>query len=548
MRTIEPTVRTADPTRVNTVSRIPYTLIAFKGDFMPRHTRLILLALIICIPAFAQDQPRQPATQPTIYVALWFDTEDYLLSADDDASLRVAELLTKRNIPATFKIVGEKARVLEQRKRADVIAALKKHDIGYHSNFHSVHPAPAEYLAETGLLDGVAEFIRREKRGADDIRRIFNLDKLSCYGQPGSSWASQTIVALPHMNIAPVYLDAGNHVGLGGKPFHFAGGLNVYYMNPNQTRMDLHEPNAEAPAKENVSKIATRLSSSGGGLISIFYHPCEWVHVQFWDGVNFSRGANPPRKLWRPPQQRTREETDAAFARFERYVDHIKSIPNVRFVTASDLPKLYPDLTRSQRVPPEHIKELANRIHSAEPPAIDYQMIGDRAYSAADQFELLVESITAHLNGEKHPDLRTTNLLGPDSPPPAPRNAAKMDITWDAFLQALSDTRDYLRHHKRIPARIFFGADAITPADFLTCLAAVHTLQHEVLINPDDLTISLNTKFLPERHIAKDTPGLFGGWVIHKDAFRAPKILEVARLQAWTLKPAILKPDSPKRN
>ena len=32
--------------------------------------------------------------------------------------------------------------------------------------------------------------------------------------------------------------------------------------------------------------------------------------------------------------------------------------------------------------------------------------------------------------------------------------------------------------------------------------------------------------------------GLFGGWVIHEEGFRAPRIVEQARLQAWTLKPA----------
>ena len=36
----------------------------------------------------------------------------------------------------------------------------------------------------------------------------------------------------------------------------------------------------------------------------------------------------------------------------------------------------------------------------------------------------------------------------------------------------------------------------------------------------------------PASHIAQDTPGLFGGWIIHKEGFRAPKILEIARLQA----------------
>src|SRR6266853_178293 len=105
-------------------------------------------------------------TQPEIDVILWFDTEDYLLPADDDAAKRLAQMLSERNIRATFTLVGEKARVLEQRGRSDVIAALKRHDIGYHANFHSVHPAPSEYLADAGLLDGMAEFVRREGGGA----------------------------------------------------------------------------------------------------------------------------------------------------------------------------------------------------------------------------------------------------------------------------------------------------------------------------------------------------------------------------------------------
>jgi hypothetical protein len=42
--------------------------------------------------------------------------------------------------------------------------------------------------------------------------------------------------------------------------------------------------------------------------------------------------------------------------------------------------------------------------------------------------------------------------------------------------------------------------------------------------------------------VAPDTPGLFGGWIIHKEGFRAPRIVEQARLQAWTLKPAMRGP------
>src|SRR5437660_1706940 len=116
-----------------------------------RGTCFNVLALITWTVAFSSAASRG-AESARVNVILWFDTEDYLLPADDDAAKRLAEILTKRDIRATFKVVGEKARVLEKRGRRDVIDALKKHDIGYHSNFHSVHPAPAEYLAEANFL------------------------------------------------------------------------------------------------------------------------------------------------------------------------------------------------------------------------------------------------------------------------------------------------------------------------------------------------------------------------------------------------------------
>src|SRR3954447_20871262 len=204
------------------------------------------------------------AARPTeIDVILWFDTEDYLLPADDDACKRLAEMLTERKIHATFKVVGEKARVLEKRGRKDVIRALRKHDIGYHANFHSVHPTPSEYLADCGWLDGVAEFARREGGGAADVRRIFSVKTLVCYGQPGSSWAPQTIAGLKQIGVAPhgipCYVDEGTHVGLNEQPFWYAGALMVYHMGKNYTRMELHSPDAVEPAKEKVSAIATRL-------------------------------------------------------------------------------------------------------------------------------------------------------------------------------------------------------------------------------------------------------------------------------------------------
>lgn len=483
------------------------------------------------------------AAEKRIDIILWFDTEDYLLPADDDACTRLAEMLTARNIRATFKIVGEKARVLEQRGRRDVIDALKKHDIGYHSNFHSVHPTPAEFLAECGLLDGIAEFARREGGGAADVRRIFGVEKLACYGQPGSSWGSQAIAALPEMGIAPCYVDEGSHVGLNNKPFYFAGALNVFKMGRGRcyTRMELHDPAVMEPAKKEITAMAERLAKEdGGGIVSIFYHPCEWVHQQFWDGVNFSRGANPPRKAWRPPLQRTPEETESAYQRFSAYLDHMRNIPGVRFVTASDLPNIYPDAVRSVEPTGRDIGVLARGILARDAAGLNYQIIDNKAYSLADQFELLTRGIAQLFYAvpvPKHP-IAERGLLGPDSAPPV--TPERLKATPDDFRESVMDTLAFIAAHKRVPSRIFIGAEAVAPADFLVAMADVLEMKAQTgQLGP--VSFPVNTAVAPASHIAEDTPKLFGDWVIHKVGFRAPKILEIARLQAWTLKPALRK-------
>jgi hypothetical protein len=497
----------------------------------------------------AHGQTTSPAgAKPTVNVILWFDTEDYLLPADDDADKRLAEMLAQRHIRATFKVVGEKARVLERRGRTDVIEALKQNDIGYHSNLHSVHPAPAEYLADCGLLDGMEEFVRHEARGAADVRRIFGVPTLVCYGQPGSSWAPQAIAALGQCGVSnngiPCYLDSGKHIGLGGRPYWYCGALVVYDMSPNETRMNLFEPGGLEEGDKAFDKIAARLSVEGGGLISIYYHPCEWVHLKFWDAVNFSRGANPPREQWKAPPQRPAPETEAAFERFGAYLDHLRASPGVQFVTASQLPSLYPDRASSEGVTDAEVGELAERLVAPESKGADFQVIGDKAFSPADQFCLFCEALsrTIHPAATAGALSLPSGLLGPDGPPPMSSNLHG-PIPWPAFRDATLDAADFVHERHRIPARVFIGADPVPPADFLVAMAKVLVGRSDPNHFHDSITMPVGEKLLTADHVVQDSPNVYGGWIIHKAGFRAPHILDVARLQAWTLKPALRRPN-----
>jgi hypothetical protein len=217
----------------------------------------------------------------------------------------------------------------------------------------------------------------------------------------------------------------------------------------------------------------------------------------------------------------------------------LRALPGVRFVTASELPAIYPDGLRTQGAPERDLEELAARL-TRQSALVDFQVIGERAYSAADQFELLTVAVSSLIEGKsvRFPP-RLERPRGRHRPPRARPGPAR--LRWSAFRDATLDVRDYLQAEGRVPARIFIGADAVSPTDFMTGLARAyeHYLKEGKLPLEEGVELGRNVELSPERCVAKDTPELFGGWIIHKEGFRAPRILDVARQQTWTLKPAL---------
>ena len=493
--------------------------------------RKILLCAVVfaaALGAHAQD------SMPPVYVTLWFDTEDYILPQDDGAAKRLAEMLTRLGVQATFKVVGEKARVLESRGRRDVIAALRRHDIGYHSNTHSQQPTIAVYLQNAGWEDGRAEFYRRESRGARDVERIFGM-KPSAYGQPGSAWAPQAYPALRDMGIE-MYLDEADHVGIDDQPFYYGGMLNVFRMRSNLARMELNGGASLATGKARFTRTVEQLRSRGGGTISIYYHPNEWVHAEFWDAVNFRRGANPPRTAWKRPPTRPEAETEQAFRDFEEYVRFIKTQPGVRFVTATELKGIYRDETPGRAFSRDEVVRVAREIRRE----ITFQRSEGYALSAADTFSLLNNAMAAFIERRQLPDpARIAVLDGPArSYVPSTGGARSASYPWEAFAAAVGDTADFCRTTRRVPDEIWIGAENLSPADYLATLARTLDEVSSSGTAPAQVTRA-DGRFTADRYVAADAPALWG-WIIFPEGFHAPRIMELARLQAWTLKPAIL--------
>ncbi|NPV08530.1 MAG: hypothetical protein HPY83_11300 [Anaerolineae bacterium] len=462
---------------------------------------------------------------PNVYVLFWFDVEDCMVPQSDDAAKRLAWILERHRVRGTMKLVGQKARVLEQRVRYDVIDALQKHDIGFHSNWHGLRPQVAEYLAPLNWEDGAAEFERRERPGLLDVRRIFGVNPVT-YGQPGSNWAPQAFPVLRRWGI-PTYVSGFGYVGVDCQPFYYGGVLCTSHMYGKRGSADernhLLGLNFElgAPGELEKHKAAftesLRQLSPSGGLISIYNHPCTLV-MEEW----FSTYLKP------------RELTEAGYAHFEEFLSWVLSHPNVRPTCASELPRLYPDLARGHYFAPEELRQVAEALASE----VSFVRLGELTLSAAEAFRLLARALLAYCESGALPQqVLCLPVYNPTRPPEAEGQGS---VPWDDFCRANREAVGWTDRKQEVPPEVQVGPVTVGPGAFLAALAramarllAGQGPPEEVLLEP----VPLRFEWYVDEAAARSS------WssAMMRPGFSAPGLLELARLGAWSLKPAVLR-------
>lgn len=463
------------------------------------------------------------------YVLFWFDVEDFITPQSDDALKGIIDILDSYKIKGTFKLVGEKIRVLKRRDRDDIINSLKRHDIGYHTDFHSVHPTVAEYLKDLDWEEGIEEFKRRERPGFEEIVNTFNVIP-SCYGQPGSSWAPQVYPVLKKWEI-PVYLDEAEHIGLKQKPFWYCGILNVLRLRENTTRFDLNLGDEGLKISiNNFNSILRRLLDEGGGVISIWYHPCEFATYEFWDAVNFSRGKNPRQTNWITPKLKPYKEMKRELEYFSEYVSYITSHSDVQILIAREAYSIYHDKAKEKLFSTSEIIHLAKETNST----ITYCEIDKIPLSPAEIFYLVL-SLLVNLIDNNLRIVETKFKLLDTIYGPIKRNDSKV-IFCDQkdFTIACRWTLEFINKNNRIPEAITIQDKLVSPIDFF---ATVNALISQLSNNnslPQNIRIIRGN--LPLESQVKEE-GVWD-WIIFPENFTAPNIIELAKLQAWTLKPA----------
>jgi len=467
-----------------------------------------------------------------IYVIFWFDTEDYVTPEADDAAKRLAEILEGNGVKGVFKIVGEKLRAIERRGRKDVISALAKHDIGYHSEFHSRHPVISEYLKDLDWNEGVRECEGRERRGVEDIRRVFHVNP-SCYGQPGGAWVPQIYGALLNWEI-PVYLDETAFIGLEERPFWYCGILNVLNLGRNviSVNFELGTLGFLEGVCRRFKDICERLESEGGGVISIFNHPCTLVTEEFWDGVNFSNGKNPSGWLMKP-RMKSNDAIEAGYRDFSDFVHYVVSFPGVKVITARDVLDIYQDPSDGKILSKEEVLNIFTSTHEG----MTFYRSGEITLSPAEIFWLAVSCLRELVIETRVPDeVRARRVLGPTEEFSYTGNPES--INWKDFTESCVQVASYIEDNGRIPSRIEVGKLTLSPTVYLkTAISAISYISYEGRA-PPSLAVQNGTLESAE-YISEEGAMDAWKWIIFPEGFAAPKLVNIARLQAWTLKPAL---------
>jgi hypothetical protein len=470
-----------------------------------------------------------------------FDSEDYITPEAAEAEKWWAEAMTRHGVTACICLVGELARSLRDRGRRDVIAAMGRHEICYHSDMHSASPSHAEQLDRLSWTEGVAAIRAREARGLDDVAELFGRAP-SAYCKPGASWGPPVSVAMAECGV-PVFCDA---------PFEWEPGRLMWFDGQLCLAYHCHfDGYFEAPDEERLPRMKAdferRLAAHDGGVLVMYTHPCRLVTTQFWDGVNFSHGTNPPREQWRPAPLRTPEKIVALKRDFDAFIGWAVSQPDVELTT-------YSALHAAHRLPPApwitraELLRLAREV--GDPPA-SVRTDGEWL-SPAEVFGLVARTLAAYAETGSLPEVvAVRRLLGPTEPVPG-LPEGRIEVPLSALLSAARDADAHATATGAVPARLKLGVE-VGPNVFLQAArAALEKLAHAAAgrlpAQPARPSASEPPVFrlpsavwneetaLAQRPAFRDMR-FRGGWVIFPAEFEGRNVIEMARLQTWTGKP-----------
>jgi len=461
------------------------------------------------------------------FVVVTFDTEDYITpeaEGIDDIPKWLAGIMTEEGVTGTFFVIGEKARSLERRGRRDVIAAMARHDVGSHTNFGSIHPTVTERLEKAGWDAGVRLMRDQESAGIKDLERIFGIP-VTTLARHGGSYGPQLVAALGS-------LGAGYQGSPARLPGHdvvwFCNALNFSAQYANgfddaYYRDDLFEPafdklKAEFPARARDAEVLALFAG----------HPTKIRTEEFWD-LNFYEGRNTAPEDWRVPPLRPRETMATARKNFRRMMRWLKGRDDIEITNYRELLKIYgqqkEEITRGDLRAAAQEALRTRKLAPAED------------LSPAEIFAGLAGALAAYGDAGSLPASRAAaHPLGPPEMPPADASAGP--VTAAEAVGLARAAAEVVARTGALPSALEAAGGRIGAGSLLALFGAVYLDLDAGSSRPAyDIPEFEPYPRTHESPIIAEIEG-YKTWPVHRTDLVMSRIIEMTKLQLWTLKPA----------
>ena len=487
---------------------------------------------------------------PVVHVHDVFDPPELGI---DESVKDFATILTQEGLQALFQFIGDFALNLKERGRRDVIESLAPHEVGSHTR-SVLHPTAVEYIAGKSWDEAVAEVLKNEREAAEIIGTVFGkpcaaLSEHSVYDGPHTQRCA-AILGLPFVAplfVAPPLNSVSWYAGALGFP-----GIDAEKVLPKSPTLGSQPFRADFdfdeddftpyPDTERFYRRLSRLDehidaclAEGQPFLLLFFgHPDNLRLQNYSETFWVPNGVNYPKERWGEwgrPRQHTPEEVKTALVNFRRLARWVRTDPRLNLITQKQAAERYgtqpTSITRQELFSATHAICEANEI-----------LLNPRFSPAEIVVGLARAAVLFAGQGKVPSEVPRDNVLGPTrSPIWVPE---LLGCTHEKLIQLSRQLLDHVAAKGELPGTLGAPLERVGVNHLYRALAENYVAMHSGSV----LTEVRFRNIAPWPSVAWPV-----GRAFRKDMQECPTldpdldpntVCRDAKLQTWTLKPAIM--------
>jgi hypothetical protein len=397
-----------------------------------------------------------------IDIVLLFDTEDMVSppeAGSDDSILDLAGAMTEAGLPGVFLVIGDRAKLLGERGRKDVIAAVRRHEVGLHTR-STLHPTNPEMVGGVSWDTGLARVRESEKQGIAWVEEAF--------GMKACAMSTHWLYACPHALAVAGELGLPYAYGFPACPpmygvSRYAGALVLPWMSPRMPGEEgVVEPyfdgfdesyTEDAAFEETLARFDNTVQQcyeAGQPFMStLLYHPLRLRLKDYIERFVVLNGTNLPAEMvgkkFGMPRLYSKGEYENNLRNFRRLLQKIRADKRLRPVTMKEVVAKYgvqaTEFSKGELV--ERAKLVGDGraipLGGTMSPA-EFVVAGARAVIWADEHGALPERV------------KREDVLGPTRDPlVAPE---RLTLSWGELVGACRELLEIVEKTKGLPGNL----------------------------------------------------------------------------------------------